>query len=605
MKNSSTEIKNAKALKLNEYEKKFKMDLSGWMRYHHSEIVMKNCTYRGIKTFKNPLDMWIYQEIVNEIKPDIIIEIGSMYGGSTLFFADLLESIGKGNVISIDIQRHYYKAKHSRIIELTGDSASQEIVKQVYSICKDKSVLIIHDGEHSKVQVLKDIKAYADLVSLNSYFIVEDTANEFMSNNPLYEGPFEAVEEFLKNNTDFIVDNTRERYILTYSMNGFLKRIKTGVRKNDDTITAKDNFTVHKNDIEPYLVAQNKMIMLSNYVKANAGNLDYECEETMYKVGLNLYNLFKDTIRFYAGRLNLKGNTAVYGTGDFCEVLIAVLKDFAGIELKAVVEKNETMWGNSYLGLPVISIDELQDYKINNIVIASLSHGKEIYHRLQNIKNVNIFKFPHERLEIPKITDQLLNAYPINSQIMMGKPQLYVILAKLEEILQQDIEGEIVELGCNAGSTSLFIRRMLNIYKSPKQFHVYDSFEGLPEHTENDIGKIQRYKGECKTTRETFIRNFREANLLCPVINEGWFKEIPDEKYPAKIAFAFFDGDFYTSIIDSFNKVYHKLTKNAVVCFHDYSNENLPGVKKACDDFLKDKPEKVFELNGIGYMVKH
>ncbi len=604
MENLLSEIKNLKALKLNEYEKKFKMDLSDWMRYHHSEIVMKECYYGGIKTFKNPLDMWIYQEIINELKPDIIIEIGSMYGGSTLFFADILESIGKGMVISIDIQRHYYKAKHNRIIEITGDSASPEIIKKVYSVCQNKSVMIIHDGEHSKVQVLKDLNAYSGLVSMNSYFIVEDTANEFMSKNPSYEGPFEAVEEFLKYNDGFMIDTNRERYILTYSMNGFLKRIKNTDLENGDKAIEKNKSMVSKNDIEPYLVAQNKMIMLSNYVKANTGRLDYECEETMYKVGLNLYTLFKDILKFHIGRSNIKGNTAIYGTGDFCEVIITVLKDFAGIELKAVIERDKSKWNHSYLGVPIISIDELEDYEIRNIIIASLSHRNEIFQRLQNIKNVNIFMLPPQQLEISEITDELLCTYPIKSEIMMNKLQLKTILTKLENVLLSNIEGDIVELGCNAGSTSLFIRRMMDIYKCDKKYHVYDSFEGLPEHTENDIGKNQRYRGECSTTKEIFINNFKEANIECPIINKGWFKEIPCEKYPDKIAFAFLDGDFYTSIIDSFNKVYHKLSKDAIVCLHDYSNENLPGVRKACEDFLRDKPEKVIELNGIGYMIK-
>ena len=93
-------------------------------------------------------------------------------------------------------------------------------------------------------------------------------------------------------------------------------------------------------------------------------------------------------------------------------------------------------------------------------------------------------------------------------------------------------------------------------------------------------------KGAFHTTKNNFINSFEKENLKLPVINEGWFSEIPDEKYPEKICFAFFDNDLHDSMTDSFKKVYHKIIIGGKIVVHDY---NFPGVKKACDDFLKTR----------------
>lgn len=187
----------------------------------------------GIKAQKNPFDAWIYQEIIYEIKPDIIVEIGSAEGGSTLYFANLLELIGSGKIISIDINRANFKARHDRIIEITGDSSSEEIVNKVSDLCRGLTVLIVHDGGHSKEQVWKDLNAYFGLVSINSYFIIEDgildlfrPTDEIGRFCRFTDGPFAAIEEFLEKNPNFVIDKEKERYILTYNPHGFLKRVR-------------------------------------------------------------------------------------------------------------------------------------------------------------------------------------------------------------------------------------------------------------------------------------------------------------------------------------------------------------------------------------------
>lgn len=188
---------------------------------------------------------------------------------------------------------------------------------------------------------------------------------------------------------------------------------------------------------------------------------------------------------------------------------------------------------------------------------------------------------------------------------MVRESHVKSILYNIECVL--DVPGDIVELGCNIGTTSLFIRKFLDICGSNKDFHVYDSFEGLPEKSNQDCSTLERQfkKGHCKTNVDVFIGNFKKYNLKLPNINKGWFKDIPDDKYPDKICFAFFDGDFYTSITDSFEKVYPKLSNKGRIIIHDYKWKVLPGVEKACDDFLRDKSETVNSIeSSVGLMIK-
>jgi len=213
-----------------DYRKRFRQSLRQWLLYHQSRIVFEKCSWMGVRALKNPLDAWIYQEIIYEVKPDVIIEIGSAEGGGTLYLANLLDLIGKGIVISIDIDRSKYNVAHDRIVTFTGDSSSPEVVAKVSKHCSGKKVIVLHDGEHSKEQVTKDLHNYADFVSVDSYFIVEDGIVDLFKPKDCLggrrDGPLVAVEQFLDKNKDFIVDTERERYILTYNPKGFLRRVK-------------------------------------------------------------------------------------------------------------------------------------------------------------------------------------------------------------------------------------------------------------------------------------------------------------------------------------------------------------------------------------------
>jgi cephalosporin hydroxylase len=212
-----------------EYDKKYSMTLREWLLNHQKNIVFSKCSWMGAKTLKNPLDAWIYQELIYAVKPEVIVEIGSYAGGSTLYFAHLLDLMGNGLVISVDIDRANYNVSHKRITAITGDSASPEVFQQVEKLCRNKTVLVMHDGGHEKAQVAKDLALYSKLVTPGSYFIVEDSIVDIFDEGEVlgtqYEGPMGAILEFIDQNKNFKIDDDCERYILTYNQKGFLKRI--------------------------------------------------------------------------------------------------------------------------------------------------------------------------------------------------------------------------------------------------------------------------------------------------------------------------------------------------------------------------------------------
>jgi cephalosporin hydroxylase len=173
----------------------------------------------------------MYQEILYELKPDMIIETGSEYGGSTLFFASICDMIGKGEVISIDRDHSRITATHPRITWVEGNSVCTETVARVRSAARDMGTIIVTlDSSHIKGHVLKEMELYATFVTPGSYLIVEDTKQNGHPIQTYYPpdygpGPMEAVEDFLINHKEFRVDRSREKYLLTSNPGGFLRRI--------------------------------------------------------------------------------------------------------------------------------------------------------------------------------------------------------------------------------------------------------------------------------------------------------------------------------------------------------------------------------------------
>ncbi len=192
------------------------------------------------------------------------------------------------------------------------------------------------------------------------------------------------------------------------------------------------------------------------------------------------------------------------------------------------------------------------------------------------------------------IAKNLLKKHRIMSD-QIRPDEMLVLLSSLEAVLQQNIAGDVVELGCYEGTSALFEARMIAELKSEKKLWLYDSFEGLPAKTEQDSSVLgEAFKaGELKASKAVLAKNFVKAGLKIPEIKRAWFYELDPEDLPEQICFAFLDGDFYESIMDSFKLVWPKMTKGGVIIVDDYQNPKLPGAKTAVDEFFADKNVRI------------
>jgi len=194
-----------------------------------------NATYRGVPAWRCPFDYFIYQMIVNEVKPDLIIEIGTNYGGGALYLSDLLKLIGKGQVHSIDIVD---KKDHPLFENIEGVKFFYDGWKgyDIESYIKEGMVvLIIDDGSHTYEDVLGSLNKFWKYVSLNSYFIVEDgiidelVRKKVIPKSKHSGGPVRAVKEFLSQNDQFSIDQKWQNFFgtnATFNVCGYLKRMK-------------------------------------------------------------------------------------------------------------------------------------------------------------------------------------------------------------------------------------------------------------------------------------------------------------------------------------------------------------------------------------------
>ncbi len=195
--------------------------------YYDSHVWAEGKTsWLGVPIQKFPTDLWIYQEIIFEERPDVVIETGTANGGSALFFASLFDLVEKGEIVTVDVEDLKGRPKHNRITYLLGSSTSKEISEQVREMAYGKEkVMVVLDSDHHKEHVLDELRIYSNLVTKGSYLVVEDTN---INGHPVLTGfgpgPMEAVEEFLKENKHFVVDTSREKFRLTANPRGFLRR---------------------------------------------------------------------------------------------------------------------------------------------------------------------------------------------------------------------------------------------------------------------------------------------------------------------------------------------------------------------------------------------
>lgn len=192
------------------------------------ERIMTSTAYHGVKTLKNPMDFWVYQELLYQIQPDVILEIGNNWGGSTLALAHQLDMAGKGRVIGIDIDQSKIPdivRNHPRIHLIESD-ASEAFPLIRNMISKNERVFVIEDSSHTYENTLNVLRLYGELVRKGDYFIVEDTICHHGLDVGPDPGPYEAVESFIKENDSYVVDRSIESFVLTWNPKGYLKKVK-------------------------------------------------------------------------------------------------------------------------------------------------------------------------------------------------------------------------------------------------------------------------------------------------------------------------------------------------------------------------------------------
>jgi cephalosporin hydroxylase len=200
-----------------------------------------NFSWMGRPIIQYPQDMIAMQEIIWKVKPDLIIETGIAHGGSLIYYASLLELMGKGEVlgIDIDIREHNRRAIEShpmikRIKMLQGSSIDSAVVDEVKRYAKGKDcVMVCLDSNHTHSHVLDELKFYSPFVTVDSYIVVFDTIVEDLPDNYLPgrawgrgDNPKTAVYEFLKSHPEFIIDRDIDNKLLvSVAPEGYLKRI--------------------------------------------------------------------------------------------------------------------------------------------------------------------------------------------------------------------------------------------------------------------------------------------------------------------------------------------------------------------------------------------
>ena len=204
--------------------------------FNREKKVMRNKWF-GVTTLQHPFDAWIQQEIIFEIKPDFIVETGTFQGGSAGLWATILEHANPdGRVISIDIEDKRSSAHRSlpivkrRVDFLLGSAIDPTIVQEVAKRVQGKKVLVILDDAKSPQHILAELKAYAPIVSVGSYVIVQGTHLGYRVpqwNGPAWApGAFKGVQMFMATTDEFMIDHSREALIATESPSGFLRRIR-------------------------------------------------------------------------------------------------------------------------------------------------------------------------------------------------------------------------------------------------------------------------------------------------------------------------------------------------------------------------------------------
>jgi len=210
-----------------------------WIRSGWENGLPFSLAWMGVPVIQLAEDLCMIQDVIFRTKPDVIVETGTAYGGSAVFYASMLEILGKGRVISIDVEDHLLAIQGhpmaSRITLLKGSSADDAVVARVRDLIRPgETVLVALDSDHSRRHVRSEMEKLGGLVTPGSYLVVFDGVMEMLLDAPSgspdwkEDNPAAAVREFLAAHPEFEVDHSLNRLGATHCPGGFLRRLETG-----------------------------------------------------------------------------------------------------------------------------------------------------------------------------------------------------------------------------------------------------------------------------------------------------------------------------------------------------------------------------------------
>jgi cephalosporin hydroxylase len=191
--------------------------MSGPTQLAIEQRIMTGTRFRGVPALKNPCDAWVYQELIHEQRPDVIVEIGNHAGGALLYLATLCDIVDHGEVIGVDRSRRKFDgraAEHPRVQLVNGRAV--ESFNEVAAIVDGRSALVIEDSAHTFTNTLAVLSLYGVLVRPGGYLICEDGVMPEVA---------QALDVFLDGNDEWEVDRARE-WPFTWNPGGYLRRVK-------------------------------------------------------------------------------------------------------------------------------------------------------------------------------------------------------------------------------------------------------------------------------------------------------------------------------------------------------------------------------------------
>lgn len=215
-----------------------------WTKLYAHAKLTHNCTWMGVPIIQFPEDIMMMEELIWKVRPDVIVECGFAHGGSALFYGSLMELMGKGIVVGVDVEIRPYNRiavqnhpMSHRVRMVEGSSVEASTIAEIKShIRPGDKVMVLLDSNHSKDHVSKEIALYHEMVSPGSYLVVMDGAQAYVWDMPggkpewKDDNPLASIEEFMaseKGQAEFEIDEHFTRLYVTSNPKAYLRR-KTG-----------------------------------------------------------------------------------------------------------------------------------------------------------------------------------------------------------------------------------------------------------------------------------------------------------------------------------------------------------------------------------------